>query len=228
MSARLATLRDPEDVLQEALLLAVESGKVRSITSPLEFRAWLVACARLRVLGLARDLRPRTRPQRATPLPCAQLVLCGEGLQRVVQESLPRCAQDEEARLRGSLHRLTADQRMVVVLRDYLGVSWSTAGQILGRSPSTTRKTLQRAHGRLRELDRAPGRRPAANEPRSAWDLPGDQALGSGRARRFSAIWNHSSSTPLSQGSCSLSWCFDGEGPQASAKRWSGLAVLLP
>ena len=33
---------------------------------------------------------------------------------------------------------------------------------------------------------------------------------------------------PLSQDSCSLAWRSEGEGPLASAKRWLGLAALLP
>jgi RNA polymerase sigma factor (sigma-70 family) len=69
--------------------------------------------------------------------------------------------------LERGFRRLDSDQRMVLVLHYYLGLSLDEAAEALGIPPGTVRSRLSRATRAMRAALDADGRLPILNERRS-------------------------------------------------------------
>ena len=83
----------------------------------------------------------------------------------VEPDPAPHLADRDE--LERGFRRLDADQRMVLVLHYYLGLSLDEAAEALGVPPGTVRSRLSRATRAMRAALDADGRPPILNERRS-------------------------------------------------------------
>ena len=160
MGPALERIHEPEDVLQDALVRALQADadlRRAAGASRDQLRSFVLGTARNRILDLARQARPRTRPRRGTALPPALLSL-GEAeaftspasaRSVVAQWILQEEVEDALSRL-GSL---APEQRLCVVLRGLLQLPWSTVAFALRRSPPAARKLYARARRNLARLD---------------------------------------------------------------------------
>ena len=144
---------DGEDVVQEALLKAIEAApKTEPITNP---EGWLFRIAHHAALDF---LRRRTREE-------AQHA--NEDLDMVAAARNPVEDRQIAAASLGTFMRLPASQRSSVILSDVLGHSLQEICEIVGGSVPAIKAALQRGRGRLRtlaaEADDAPG--PVLAEP---------------------------------------------------------------
>jgi RNA polymerase sigma factor (sigma-70 family) len=176
MGARAAPMSDPEDVLQEAALAAVEAarrwragrgGSLAALWWP-RFRKALAALgAADRPLRLPRRVRRRAAageeiPAAAWPLPLEAL---GELPAKDGDPLALLLAEEEQAErrrlLRAALARLPALERRVVCLRFGLGAAGELtpreAARYLGIRPGQVLALQRRALGRLREALKAEG-----------------------------------------------------------------------
>lgn len=153
MGARLAALHEPEDVLQDTLLFALQR---RPALDPEQAAlAWLGSLADARIQTLVAQARPRARPRRGTALPASQMALDLDALLRApAAVEGNACPDDRELaahRLR-ALSRLSFEQRTSLVLRGFSGLPWSTIGTVLGRSAEAARSLHARALRSLLEV----------------------------------------------------------------------------
>jgi RNA polymerase sigma factor (sigma-70 family) len=152
MGAKLLALYEPEDLLQDALLVAFESGRARS-TAQIT-RGWLSTLADLQIRTLIAKARPSTQPWCKTALPVALIALdpvaVGEAQTRPGGAEL---IQDRELAERGLavLQRLPFEERACFVLHDFAGLGWRAIGAILECSPESVRKIRSRAAASLRD-----------------------------------------------------------------------------
>jgi len=153
MGPGLRALHEPEDILQEACLAGLGALGRLPRCGRAALRTWLLRIARNRILDLARSMRRRGRPRRATPLPPSHLQLD-------LDERIPAAATttreaiEELCKLRDSMGQLAFEQRTAVVLREYLELPWHTIALVLHRSTSAARKVHERARLRLRRAAR--------------------------------------------------------------------------
>ena len=157
MGPGLLRLCEPEDILQEALVRALDpsTGALAAVSkNPAMLQPWLLGVARNRILELAWRGRARTRPRIRTALPPALLVLDDALLERHDEKLSggPSEPPDLEALERAIkvINSLTAEQRLCVVLRDLQDLPLSTVAFVLGRSKRAAAKLHQRA---LRQLE---------------------------------------------------------------------------
>ena len=150
MGPRLAALHEPEDVLQDTLLFALQRRPGLELEQAA--RAWLGSLADRRIFTLAAQARPRARPKRGTALPAGQVAL---DLDALLQTPAPvetfTVADDRElvARRLRALAQLTLEQRACLVLRSFCGLSWRTVGAVLGRTAEAARSLHTRAQRSL-------------------------------------------------------------------------------
>jgi len=161
MGPGLRALYQAEDILQDALVRALGALPRFRANSRGELRAWMMTIARNRILDIHRGSLGSSRPWGKTALPAGQLVFQnrspveweaadkGRGAE---ERLLSREAADRALSL---VNRLHADQRLCVVLRDLLGLPWSTVTFVLDRSQPAARKLYQRARGSLERGTRA-------------------------------------------------------------------------
>ncbi len=129
---------DGEDVVQEALLKAIEAlPQTGPLTNP---EGWLFSIAHNAALDF---LRRRAR---------YQAVHADEDLDMVVDPIDPvHDRQMATASLR-TLMRLPVNQRSAVILKDVLGYSLHEVGEVIGADVPTVKPALQRGRMRLRAL----------------------------------------------------------------------------
>jgi len=128
-----------EDVVQETLVSAGRAiGRLRAADAG-SFHSWLLRIAWTRWMDhLRRDLREEPTPEPAPaagPVPAVVVVPGVRG-----------------AEVFGHVHDLAAQERLVVILRDFLGVPWDTTTFVLARATrKAARNVHARAHGRVRD-----------------------------------------------------------------------------
>lgn len=123
---------DAEDALQEAVLKAWQHfGQFRRGSDP---KPWLFTI-------LANECRRQRRAR------WWSVVKVPESLETKVGEP---AADLETADLRRALHRLPHEQRLAVILRYYLDLSFEEVGQTLGVSSKAAKSRTYRALARLR------------------------------------------------------------------------------
>ncbi len=155
-SAARLILRDDgraEDATQEALVAAWRD--LSALRDPDRFEAWL---HRLLVRACYREAR-RERRQWAIELEV-----------RPLEATFPDPAIDltDRDQVERGFHRLDADQRIVLVLHYYLGLSLDEAADALGIPPGTVRSRLHRATAAMRAALEADARSPLLNGRRLA------------------------------------------------------------
>ena len=155
-SAARLILRDDgraEDATQEALVAAWRD--LSALRDPDKFEAWL---HRLLVRACYREAR-RGQRQWAIELEV-----------RPADTTVPDPALDlsDRDQLERGFHRLDADQRIVLVLHYYLGLSLDEAADALGIPPGTVRSRLHRATAAMRAALDADARSPLLNGRRLA------------------------------------------------------------
>ena len=144
MGPELRTRMDPEDVLQEVAIEAINSW--HSLEDPGNVGAWLVVLARRKVARILRDQvgvaarDPRRERSIKTDLPLAD------------RRSGPVTAADRKDRLlllEEALQRLSDMHREVIILSRIEGLSAKKIGQRLERSENAVHLLLGRALKRL-------------------------------------------------------------------------------
>jgi RNA polymerase sigma factor (sigma-70 family) len=149
-------LRDPakaEDATQETLVVAWRD--LSALRDPDRFDAWL---HRILVRACYREAG-RGRRRWAIEM---------EVREDDRLESDPAEDVADRDQLERGFRRLDADQRIVIVLHHYLGLTLDEIGEVLGIPPGTVRSRLHRATGALRAALDADGRPAIPNERRLA------------------------------------------------------------
>ncbi|MFL5642908.1 MAG: RNA polymerase sigma factor [Chloroflexota bacterium] len=141
-----------EDATQEALVAAWRD--LSALRDPDRFDAWL---HRLLVRSCYREIRRgRHRWMIEVDVDGHESVDADPGFDIADRDQLER-----------GFRRLDADQRMVLVLHYYLGLSLDEAADALGVPPGTVRSRLNRATRAMRAALDADARPPILNERRS-------------------------------------------------------------
>ena len=141
-----------EDATQEALVAAWRD--LSALRDPDRFDAWL---RRLLIRACYREIR-RGRNRWTIEVDV-------EGHETADADATLDVADRDQ--LERGFRRLDADQRMVLVLHYYLGLSLDEAAEALGVPPGTVRSRLNRATRAMRAALDADGRPPILNERRS-------------------------------------------------------------
>jgi RNA polymerase sigma-70 factor (ECF subfamily) len=141
-----------EDATQEALVAAWRD--LSALRDPDRFDAWL---RRLLIRACYREIR-RGRNRWTIEVDV-------EGHETADADATLDIADRDQ--LERGFRRLDADQRMVLVMHYYLGLSLDEAAAALGIPPGTVRSRLSRATRAMRAALDADGRPPILNERRS-------------------------------------------------------------
>ena len=154
MDAQLRARVAPSDVVQEAQLEAARRIADYLERQPMPFRLWLRRTAYEQLLRLRRqhiDAECRS-VGREIPLPdgsSAQLARQALAAGSTPSEQLAE--QELAQRLREALARLDEEDREVLLLRNFEGLSNKNVAQLLGLEPATASKRYGRAILRLRQ-----------------------------------------------------------------------------
>lgn len=133
----LGNIDDATDVVQDAIVKTLaNSGGYDAATGPLA--PWFLRVVRNRCIDLIRRRRPADADTDAlvTPVPGPQ-------------ELLELSQRDQE--LHAALARLSSDQRQVIVLRDYMDLSYAEIAAVLDVPQGTVMSKLHRARLALRK-----------------------------------------------------------------------------
>lgn len=152
---------DPSDVVQEAQLEAVRRVESYLAAPLLPFRLWLRQIAYDRLLMARRQHvgAERRAVSREAPLPDSSAILLAQQLlaadgptpsQELVQHELV-------ARVRQAIAELADDDREVLLMRNFEGLSNQEVAQVLALDPATASKRYGRALLRLQKLLRGQG-----------------------------------------------------------------------
>jgi RNA polymerase sigma-70 factor (ECF subfamily) len=134
---------DADDMLQETFVRAYQA--IGGFRGQAGLHTWLLKiCANLIRNHRRQELRRREISLEGQPEYALRADL-GEGPQAVMER-----AQDTEL-LRLALQSLPPNQRELIALREYEGLSYQEISQVLGGSPITIRVKLFRARNRLKE-----------------------------------------------------------------------------
>lgn len=152
MGKRLLALHDPEDLLQDALLQALERRRLEDLS----LLSWglVTRLAEFRVLTLAAQGRHRTTPRGSTALPPSMLVLdlaAIEQSQRNDDDADVLGKRDLAERTLRAMQELPFDQRACLVLRELQGLEWRNVAALMEYSPRKARKVHLRAVRSLRQ-----------------------------------------------------------------------------
>lgn len=144
MGPNLRVRMDPEDILQEVAIEAVNSWK--TLSDEANAGAWLVTLARRKVARILRDnlgvaaRDPRREHAIKTDLPVAD------------RRSGPVTHADRKDRLElleAALERLSEDHREVILMTKIEGLAAKDVGERMGRSENAIHLLLSRALNRL-------------------------------------------------------------------------------
>lgn len=165
LAGRLAGKVDPADVVQQSLLASVERFEQFEGETPADLQRWLVAIVRNEAKNLLRYWHQDKR------LVAAEDAVAGSRAIRPTDDGasarLPGAepspsrrvaAREEASRMLAVLDRLPAEQRAILTLRHFEGLSHAEIADRLGRTPDAIRQAWVRA---LRSLRRAMSGEPA-------------------------------------------------------------------
>ncbi len=140
--ARVGSAADAEDIAAETFVAAFGAiGRFRWQGPP--FEAWLFRIARSKIADHQRRLHRRPPPANIDA--CAPDLLVGD--EDVANQVVRR---DEQQRVLGAMSHLSNDQRDVLALRFFAGLSLEEAAGALGRSPAAVKQLQFRAVTALR------------------------------------------------------------------------------
>jgi RNA polymerase sigma-70 factor (ECF subfamily) len=147
---------DTQDYVQEALLEALRDGPRFSVENPAACRALLARIVENNVVDRIRWLQRGRRDRRRERALPTDSVLALDAPQRAVTETPERADKNEQqAWLRLALELLDPDDREVIQLRDWDGLTFPELGKRLDVSEEAARKRYLRALPKLaQKLDR--------------------------------------------------------------------------
>jgi RNA polymerase sigma-70 factor (ECF subfamily) len=142
---------DPSDIVQAALMAAMQGIAGFRGNTAADWQAWIVAIVR----NEARQAQRHWRRQRRD-VECEQAVALESNVQQPLAgpDSSPshRALRRERAsRLLLAISQLGADDRQIIELRHFRGLSHEDAAQQMGKSSAAVRKLWGRALAHLRE-----------------------------------------------------------------------------
>ncbi len=150
LGPRLAASVDAEDILQQASMTAYARFARDRPRTRRGFVTWMLCIAEYEIKNTARRLAPRSRPRHDTALPPSMWgCLPDDPLVRARPGASPERREGFERSLE-SVAGLDDMQRVVLVLRDFLGLTLETASFVTGRSREATRSLHARARAALR------------------------------------------------------------------------------
>ena len=155
LDPRLRARVDPSDVVQEAQLEAVRRLKAYLERPPLPFRLWLRQLAHDRILKMYRHhaTAARRTVQREQPLPERSSLLLAQQLLASASTPSQQVSRRELAgRLRQAMSELSENDREILLLRNFEGLSNEEVGCLLGINPATASQRHGRALLRLHKL----------------------------------------------------------------------------
>lgn len=146
MGPNLRVRMDPEDILQEVAIEAVNSW--RTLQDEQNAGAWLVTLARRKVARIVRDqLGVAARdPRREHAIP-TEFPLADRGAGPVTQAD----RKDRLSLLEQAMERLSPDHREVILLMKIEGLPGKEVAERMGRTENATHLLLSRALKRLAE-----------------------------------------------------------------------------
>lgn len=156
----LAARYDPEDVLQDAFLIAARRWPhARHDADPSARKVWVYGLVLGRLVEVARAARRKGRGAVADlPLPARSSVQMLLDLVSPATDPLDAAVRAEQGRrVRETLGDLTDDDREVLGLRAGGALSYAEIGRLLGVEENTATKRYHRALLRLREAWRRAG-----------------------------------------------------------------------
>jgi RNA polymerase sigma-70 factor (ECF subfamily) len=134
---------DAADAVQDALTTVLgKPGAYDNNKGPL--KPWFLRMVRNRCLD-------QLRRRRSSDVPVEELVDAGDTPEKALQIA----QRDQE--LERALTNITVDQRQIIVLRDYLDLSYAEIADVLRIAPGTVMSRLHRARTALREVLQADG-----------------------------------------------------------------------
>ena len=147
---KLARARDDaEDLVSDTLLRALERWEQYHLGT--NIRAWLFTTARRKVQNRARDLEREKRDaaREVQGVEEAQLASLGAAYARVTNPGERALRNEEIARLESAIESLPEEQREVLTLAHFVGLSRAEIARQLGKTEEGVRSMLHRAMARL-------------------------------------------------------------------------------
>jgi RNA polymerase sigma-70 factor (ECF subfamily) len=173
--ARVGNVQQAEDVTSETFLAVVEGISRSRAEDELGFSAWVLGIARNKVLHYFRRLR--THPEASLTAQSARAWLEASPPLAIADEADPLgvvTARESWAEVVVALHRLTEEQRDVVLYRCVLGHPTEDVARLLGKQPAAIRALQHRAltslarHLGLAESPPDPARAPEPSARKAA------------------------------------------------------------
>ena len=133
----LQNTQDAEDAVQEVFLrlIGASSRTVRSLGEE-ERKAYLIVCAK----NQARKILRRQLSRAESPLPEEETALMGTDSETA----------QETAELMSEIRRLPRQQQEMLLLRDYVGLSFAEIGVITGMKAGAVQRMLSRIRTQIR------------------------------------------------------------------------------
>jgi RNA polymerase sigma-70 factor (ECF subfamily) len=151
LGGNVAAKVDPSDIVQAALVAAMQGITAFRGNTVQDWQAWIVAIVRNEARQVQRHWRRRRRD-----VECEQAAPVGSSIQQplAAPDSSPshRALRRERAsRLLAAVSQLSEEDRQIIELRHFRGLSHEQAAQQMGKNPAAVRKLWGRALARLRE-----------------------------------------------------------------------------
>jgi RNA polymerase sigma-70 factor, ECF subfamily len=147
---------DSADVVQETLLEAHRGFANFDGANPEDLRVWLCGILRHNLVDLIRRHRETCKRSIDRERSLEAVRESGDSAGDVIDPSRTPSslfvARENVSALREALSRLPADERAVIVLRQFESLSFQEVGQRLDRSPEAARKLWSRAIARLQHM----------------------------------------------------------------------------
>lgn len=143
---------DTQDFVQETLLDVLRSGPHFAIDDAAAFRALLARIVENNLIDRVRHLqRDKRDHRRDRPLPTDSVLQLDAPLRSVTEPPVRADSNEQQQWLRLAVELLSAEDREVIRLRDWEGVSFVELGERLGIAEDAARKRYTRALPRLAE-----------------------------------------------------------------------------
>jgi RNA polymerase sigma-70 factor, ECF subfamily len=147
---------DGADVVQETLLEAHRGFAGFEGSDSDELRVWLCGILKHNLMDVIRRYRDAAKRsverERSLDFGLGSGADSGEAIDPSPTPSTLFIARESVSALREALSRLPADEREVIVLRQFESLSFQEVGQRLDRSPEAARKLWSRAIARLQHM----------------------------------------------------------------------------
>ena len=160
VDSRLRPRLDASDIVQETRKYAFQNFDDFMARRPMPFRLWLLKTAYQRLTNIERDhiATAKRSVAREVPLPDrSSMTLASVLVGKTVSPSNELLRNEIAATVRRCLAELPEQDRQILFLRNFDGLSNLETATLLGLKPETTKKRCTRALLRLRALLEAEG-----------------------------------------------------------------------